>query len=202
MKSLAERHEDRAQRLADNRAESGLVNTGSNGNLGRVANMIAETTSALRGLSESERAELENTMRDVSIGSDGFQSAAMDDDGNLALAGIGAVNTGLVPPDRARELGNTAAANGQLPEPSFDPAKGNLNGAAIEAAGSPAGGGWGTSSGDGYGALSLNELKTEADRRDPKVSYDPKVKDTQEGKDGLIAALRADDKRLKEAGAS
>lgn len=206
MKPLAQRHEDRAQRKADNMAESTVNDTGTKGNIGRVANLISETQAALSGLSAGERRELQDTYGEsLEATAEGFRSIAEEgnDADGLALAGIGTFNAAVVPMQTGLDRSGTPALNGELPPPSFDPAKGNLNGQAVDAAGATAETqrGWGASAGhfagDGYGALSLNELKAEADGRDPKVAYPAKVKDDQDGKDGIIASLRADDQRRK-----
>ena len=200
MKSLADRHAERAQRKADNMAESTLVNTGTNGNVGRVANMIADTTAALRGLSEAERDELKAAMGEgFDADADGYRSIAEDDTGGLSMAGIGVPNPFVTPPAAFMDAAHQGASNGELPAASFDPTQGNLNGQAVDAAGTPASAGWGTpggagagqagngAGGDGYSALTVAELKTKLDAAG--VSYTSSA-----NKDALIDLLRANDK--------
>jgi len=203
MKPLAERHADRAQRKADNMAESQDASNYTGG-LGDAMNKIADAQTALAGLSPNQREELKSAFEaNLAEGADGFRSLAEEgnDAPGLSLAGIGTVDT-RVTPFAAIDKAGAAMMTGELPAASFDPANGNLNGLAVEAAGTPASAaGWGTtgaqggngggSTNDGYGALTLTELKAEADGRTPPVPYPAKVKDDQAGKDGIIAGLRA-----------
>lgn len=212
MKSLAERHADRAQRKADNAAESQDASNYAGG-LGNAANLIMAAQEAFGNLTPDQREELQSSMTGGDVG-DGFRSIAEEgnDAPGLALAGIGTVDTRVTPLRTAFDAVTNASGAGELPAPSFDPAKGNLNGAAVDAAGTPANaGGWGSpppageqagngagAGADGYGALTLAELKAEADKRD--VAYDAKVKNTQEGRDTMVALLRAADDKAKAGG--
>lgn len=146
MKSLAERHEDRAARKFENASESTAGNI--SGRVGNAATLMEQAQAAYAGLNENERAEL----RDAYAGfdpADGFRSLAEDDNGNFKYAGIGVVNPLIVPaadqpaPVSLSELearaGNGAGGWGD----------GNVNGRAVDAAASgqpataPAGDGWG-----------------------------------------------------------
>ena len=133
MKSLAERHAARAQRKVDNAVESSLA---PGGGIGHAATAIASANAAVAALSDEQREELKAV-----IESDGFNSVVNDID-PAAMAGIGVVNPLVTPAGTAAELAATDAQQGKLPEASFDPAQGNINGQAVEAA-SGAGNGWG-----------------------------------------------------------
>lgn len=153
MKSLAERHADRAQRKADGLEFSD--NTG--GDLALAALRIGEAQAAIDNLSPEEREELRNL-----VGNDGFDTGnenvygdAYDARGSLKTAGVGVVNT-LVAPVAAAMFAETTAGPvggmdgngdgfasgdaapasgwGNLPDPSVTRAEGNPDGAAVEAA--------------------------------------------------------------------
>jgi len=211
MKSLADRHADRAQRKADNLAESSAPTT--TGNVGNAANLIVQAQEAFGALNEKQRDELKAVMTG-DIG-DGFRSIAEDDTGALKMAGIGVINPLVTPAGEFNKAaGEGVQATGELPVASFDPKNGNINGQAVAAAGNGAGeapetgadgfsGGWGAMAtgqaqgtpqepengtpNDGYSALTITELKAKLD--DAKVTYDSKT-----NKDGLIDLLRASDK--------
>ncbi|CAB4131767.1 hypothetical protein UFOVP131_38 [uncultured Caudovirales phage] len=159
MKSLAERHADRAQRKADGLAFS----PNTKGDVGLAALRIGEAKTAIAALTPEQRSELEGLMAE-----DGFSDAAVYGDaydarGSLKTAGIGVTNTLVAPVAFAQETERTAgplggmdgngdgfasggegAGWGTLPEPSFDPANGNANGQAVADAAAGAAGGTGT----------------------------------------------------------
>lgn len=184
MKSLMERHVDRAQRKADNLAESGNLNA-TNG-VGAALIAISAAKDAVSSLPPEARERLMDTMN----GDDGFSNVPDNSLAGLSMAGIGVLNPLVVPAEALQEAAGNGASNGELPLPRFDPAEGNLNGAAVADAGTGAGS-WGqssaNSSSDGYSALTVAELKAKLD--DGGVSYDPKA-----NKDGLVAALRESNK--------
>ncbi len=204
MYPLAKRFEARAQRKADNMAESTEV-TGGTG-IGTAMNAVAAATAAIKSLTPEARERFENAMRDsggFDTDDDGFRSIAEDENGRLALAGIGTVDQTIVPTDAYNAAaGAPAQATGELPKPSFDPAANNANGAAIDEATKIAksvGGGWGTGNAaatedeeDGYNKLSETELRDRLDTA--KATYPAKAK-----KETLVHLLRADDKAKKDA---
>ncbi len=132
MKSLAKRHAERAQRKVDNAVESSLA---PGGGVGHAATAIAAANAAIAALSPEQREELKAVVE-----SDGFADVVESIDPS-AMAGIGVVNPLVAPAGMAAELAATDAQQGKLPEASFDPAQGNQNGQAVEAAAS--GNGWG-----------------------------------------------------------
>lgn len=143
MKSLADRHADRSQRIVDNATESTAGNV--RGVIGHAATAIIAANEAVGKLTEDEQAELKTALE--GRGFDGFKSAG-EAEADVSLAGIGVVNPLTASAGMQRTLADTPAQNGERPEASFDPAQGNLNGQAIEAAGG-AGNGWGAPSSDG-----------------------------------------------------
>jgi hypothetical protein len=196
MKPLSERHADRAQRKADNAAESAHSGNNLNDGIGNAARLIGEATLAINALAPEQRERLMDRMKGGDIDSNGgFRSIAEDDAGKLKMAGIGVIDPAVTPAGEYHAAGQDGVqAAGKLPTASYDPTKGNLNGAAVEAAGGGGGApttGWGVAS-DGYGALTLAELKAGLDARG--LAYDKNVKDDQAGKDGLVAILRGADK--------
>lgn len=154
MKSLAERHAERAQRKVDNAVESSLAPGGA---IGHAATAIAVANAAVNSLSPEQREELKTV-----IESDGFADV-VDNIDPAAMAGIGVVNPLVAPAGMAAELAATDAQQGKLPEASFDPAQGNQNGLAVEQAGN--GNGWGKGAeadakeGDGKKAPAKTESK-------------------------------------------
>lgn len=147
MKSLAERHAERAERKFENAAESTAGNI--SGRVGNAATLMGQAQAAYASLTEDERAELHDAYAGFDP-VDGFKSLAEDDNGNFKYAGIGVVNPLIVPaadqpaPVSLSELearaGNGAGGWGD----------GNANGRAVDAAAggqpatAPAGDGWGT----------------------------------------------------------
>lgn len=142
MRTLAERHEDRAQRKADNAVESADYNNAVGGGVGHVANLMAEAETALGALTDTQKDELKALMSETRDGfanpSDAYGDA-FDGSGNLRTAGVGVVNP-LIAPASARQAvegeSGTAGAGGSggwgedartdLPEGT------NPNGAAVE----------------------------------------------------------------------
>jgi len=134
MKSLAERHAERAQRKADNAAFSN--NGESKGNLGLAMVRMNEAQEAFANLTDEEREELKASF-------DGFESSddatnLYDATGSLKSAGVGVVNPLIVPAAAmigtdAADAGVAADGWGTLPEPNATPEQGNQNGAALEA---------------------------------------------------------------------
>lgn len=139
MKSLAERHADRAQRKADNAVESDL--NGSTGGLGLALVAIDAANDAIRSLTPEQREELH------AIAGEAMAEAAdsgFEPDG-FEMAGIGVVNPLVTATGQYNDLANTAAQNGELPAPSFDPENGNISGQSIESqTGNGGGNGWGS----------------------------------------------------------
>jgi hypothetical protein len=142
MKSLAERHIDRAQRKVDNAVHSTQP---SNGDVGLAAMRIAEAQAAIGALTPAQRDELKGMMPE-----DGFSDStaeadanAYDPNGNLKTAGIGVVNPLVAPVAAAMAVEGAQSAGeplggqsgnggwGEPPAPSFTPAEGNQNGIAV-----------------------------------------------------------------------
>lgn len=131
MKSLAERHKDRAQRKVDNATESTAGDTG--GGVGAAVLAAVDAQEKIAGLTDAQKAEVHEILKGHS---DGFEAAEAPYD----MAGIGVPNAAVMPAGKFNELSASDAQEGKLPEASFDPENGNLNGQAIEQAGN----GWGT----------------------------------------------------------
>lgn len=134
MQSLAKRHEDRARRLADNKAErNGAGDTAAS--LGSIAILYENFVTAAAGLSEAERKELAPMLEGIDSNvASGYRSLAEAEDGST-MAGIGVVNPAVVP--------SKPVAVKSLPTSDVDPEKGNLNGQALtEQLGEASG--WGT----------------------------------------------------------
>lgn len=135
MKSLSERHADRASRKAENAAESTAGNV--SGRVANAANLMERAQVAFAGLSDDERRELQEAYSGADP-VDGFKSLAEDDEGNYKYAGIGVVNPLVVPaaeqpaPVSLSEVEARAGNGGGWGD-------GNANGRAVEAAAS----GWG-----------------------------------------------------------
>ena len=135
MQSLAKRHEDRARRLADNKAErNGAGDTATS--IGSVALLYENFATAAAGLSDAEKAELEPMIGGIDANvQSGYRSLAEAEDGST-MAGIGVVNPNVVP--------SKPVAVKPLPTSNVDPEKGNINGQALtEQLGDASG--WGTS---------------------------------------------------------
>lgn len=137
MKSLAERHEDRANRKFENAAESTAGNV--SGRVANAANLMEQAQAAFAGLTEGERAEL----RDAYAGADpvdGFRSLAEDDSGNFKYAGIGIVNPLVVPAADAPAPVSLSELEARAGNGGGGWGEGNANGRAIDAAAAPEGG--------------------------------------------------------------
>ncbi len=134
MKSLAERHADRAERKFENAAESTAGNI--SGRMANAANLMESAQVAYAGLTEDEKTEL-RAAYEGGDPVDGFKSLAEDDSGNFKYAGIGVVNPLVVPaaeqpaPVSLSEL-EARAGNG-----GGGWGDGNANGRAVEAAAAP-----------------------------------------------------------------
>jgi hypothetical protein len=114
MKSLAERHIERAQRKADNAAES--PDLGIGGNVGAASIAIATAQEAFAGLTDEQKGELVEAM---GSDADGFASnlpdaygGAFDSNGNLRTAGIGVVNPLIAPVTAAERVEGEAGTAG------------------------------------------------------------------------------------------
>lgn len=160
MKSLADRHEDRARRIAANASERSGNPSNS---VATVEGLMRQATAAAARLSPEEQDELRESLRGAEDEFGGARSLAEAPDGSgQTMAGIGVVNTKVVPAGvHAAESGNgggtddwngTGNAGWGETAPATvapitpDPApEGNLNGAALEAqTGAAAGEGEGT----------------------------------------------------------
>lgn len=160
MQTLAKRHEDRARRLAINSSEAvgGPVLS-----VGTVALAYSNYAELRAGLANDERligeldAAIEGIDAELAVGRRSLAEAP--DGSGRTMAGIGVVNTKVVPAsvlatdeaggsERAHTKdaawGETAPATaGGVPEVDFDPDKGNINGQALtEQLGDASG--WGT----------------------------------------------------------
>lgn len=124
MKSLEERQRERAQRKADNLADS---NNASNGGVGAAMAAVANANEALRGLTEEQRDEVRERMAE---GIDDFNAG----DDYADMSGIGVINPNVLNAEARERLAASDVQQGNMPDASFDPEKGNLNGQAIEKA--------------------------------------------------------------------
>lgn len=150
MKSLAERHEDRANRKFENAAESTAGNV--SGRVANAANLMEQAQAAFAGLTESERAELRDAYEGVDP-VDGFRSLAEDDSGNFKYAGIGIVNPLVVPAADAPAPVSLSELEARAGNGGGGWGEGNANGRAIDAAAAPEGGsGQPAAPADGWGA--------------------------------------------------
>lgn len=154
MLSLAQRHESRAQRIADNAAE---FNGGTTGSIGTATLAYTDFVTAFARLSPEEQDRFNETRQNLDEQFDGNRSLSEAPDGSgRTMAGIGVINTGVVPAsviaaeqgngggtDAGSYSGEAAAGWGAtppvtvdgLPAPSFDPEQGNLAGQSLEAQG-------------------------------------------------------------------
>ncbi len=134
MKSLAERHLDRAQRKADNAAE---FRGGTVPDIGAAVIAGRQFADLIEALPEAERAEVKLALADYNPAD--ARSIAEDENGNT-MAGIGVVNTKVVP--AMAEGGNGGGSAGgwtDIPESTLgDPNGPNANGAALDAQGAGA----------------------------------------------------------------
>lgn len=95
MKSLAERHEARAQRIVSNGTELDATTSGS---LGTVIAAYGDFATAYATLTDEEKDQVKETFKDIdgSFGSSDSLSEAPDGS-RRTMAGIGVVNTQVVP---------------------------------------------------------------------------------------------------------
>lgn len=110
MRSLAERHEDRAARKAANRAETV---DGSANSVATVETMFRDAIAAQARLSDDEKRELDESLRAASeageLGLSTRSLAEAPDGSGDTMAGIGVVNTNVVP---GATLASAEAGNG------------------------------------------------------------------------------------------
>jgi hypothetical protein len=176
MKSLAERHEDRANRKFENAAESTAGNI--SGRVANAGNLMEQAQTAYAGLSEAERAEL----RDAYAGADpvdGFRSLAEDDSGNFKYAGIGIVNPLVVPAADAPAPVSLSELEARAGNGGGGWGDGNANGRAVDAAAAPEGGsGQPAAPADGWGAPPAGSGTGEGDGK-PTVTASMKVADLE-----------------------
>lgn len=137
MKSLAERHAERAQRKVDNAVESEV--NGKTGNIGHAVTAALAAHDAFAVLSDEQKAEVAPIMQQ--------HMADLEKSGQptFEMAGIGVVNPLTTSGREYLDAASAPGQSGEMPEPSFDPAQGNINGQALEQAGNGSGGnGWGS----------------------------------------------------------
>ncbi len=131
MKSLAERHLDRAQRKADNAAE---FRGGTVPDIGAAVIAGRQFADLIEALPEAERDEVKTALADYDPAA--ARSIAEDENGNT-MAGIGVVNTKVVP--AMAEGGNGGGSTGgwvDIPKTDLgDPNGPNAGGAALVAQG-------------------------------------------------------------------
>lgn len=167
MKPLAERHEDRARRIVANASEVGGNSASSVGTSATLYRQFLESTVRL---SESERGELDAQCRNITeeVMAGGFSLAEAPDGSGRTMAGIGVVNTKVVPAGTAiPEAGNGGGTGlksvdgwgaNEAPAAMVAGSNTNLGGQALQdqgagsdlkaaEAGAAAGGGWGAGSG-------------------------------------------------------
>lgn len=176
MKSLAERHEDRANRKFENAAESTAGNI--SGRVGQAATLMEQAQAAYAGLTESEREELHAAYAGVDP-TDGFKSLAEDDNGNFKYAGIGIVNPLMVPPADQPAPVSLSELEARAGNGGGGWGDGNANGRAVDAAAAPEGGsGQPAAPADGWGAPPAGSGQGGADEL-PTVNAGMKVADLE-----------------------
>jgi hypothetical protein len=96
MKSLAERHEDRAKRIVANGSETSGNTAGSTGTAAVHYRTFVES---MRGLSEDQRKELEGDLQSIKdeVENGSYSLAEAPDGSGRTMAGIGVINTKVVP---------------------------------------------------------------------------------------------------------
>lgn len=126
MKSLAERHTDRAQRKADNASE---FTGGATSNLGAAISAAQDAHNLYEGLSSDHKSEFDKIMADFEPSN--ARSIAEDDNGNT-MAGIGVINTDIVP--AKAEGGNGGGTGGWFDVPVVAPVTdgSNVSGRSLE----------------------------------------------------------------------
>lgn len=155
MQSLAKRHEDRAARKAMNRTERGFVPGVS---IGAAALAYRDFFLLRNRLSAEEQDQLSPLMEGIEAEfAGGYRSLAEAPDGSGdTMAGIGVVNTAVVPAatlaksdeGKGASVSNDAAWGDTAPTtvtplPEAEPLEGNINGQALTDQLGDAGG-WGT----------------------------------------------------------
>lgn len=168
MKPLADRHVDRARRIVANASETRTATAASVGTSAVLFRNFLEST---RGLSESEREELDSQLSvitaEVEAGG-GLSLAEAPDGSGRTMAGIGVINTKVVPAGtEAPEAGNGGGTGlgsvdgwgaNEAPAARVETTDNNLSGQALQdqgagsdlgkaAAGAAAGTGWGAGTG-------------------------------------------------------
>lgn len=104
MKSLAERHADRAKRIVANGSETAGLTANSVGTAALNFRTFIEST---RGFSEDEMAELKEAIAEIEAEGNVLSLAEAPDGSGRTMAGIGVVNTKVVPAGvDAPEAGN------------------------------------------------------------------------------------------------
>lgn len=149
MKSLDARHAERAQRKADNAVESEV--NGTTGNIGHAVTAALAAHDAMKALTPEQMPEFQEIMEQ--------HTADLKESGHetFEMAGIGVANPLTTSGRQFLETADSKAQTGKLPEPSFDPANGNIAGQAIEAASK----GWGDNA-DADKGESKADAKTDA----------------------------------------
>lgn len=159
MQSLANRHEDRAQRIANNRTEANSGFNNGSMSVGTAAIAYRDFAAIASRLPEDQRAEFDEARRAIDDEFvNGYRSLAESPDGSGdTMAGIGVVNAAVVPAamlatsddGKGASVGSDPAwgdkpvTMGGLPESQIDPKGGNVNGLALSDQLGDAGG-WGT----------------------------------------------------------
>lgn len=185
MKSLAERHAERAERKFENAAESTAGNI--SGRVGQAATLMEQAQAAYAGLTNDEKAELHAAYAGADP-VDGFRSLAEDDAGNFKYAGIGIVNPLMVPPADQPAPVSLSELEARAGNGGGGWGDGNANGRAVDAAAAPEGGsGQPAAPADGWGAPPAGSGQGGADEL-PTVNAGMKVADleaiaTKEGVD-------------------
>lgn len=142
MKPLAERHFDRAQRIAENRAErTGFTSPG----IGGAVIAMRAGLDAYHALDDAGRAEADAALKDYIP--NGARSLAEDEDGN-SMAGIGVVNTKVVPASAESGNGSGGEVPGWTSPPKTEQFDGNISGKALD---DQLGEGWGAVGSGGNG---------------------------------------------------
>jgi hypothetical protein len=168
MKSLADRHADRARRIVANGTE--LANNTSN-SVGTVAALFSDFITAHGALNEDQRAEFEAVAGNIQAEAEarGHSLAEAPDGSGRTMAGIGVINTNVVPAAfEAPEAGNGGGTSldnvdgwgaAASPAATVKTSDTNLGGEALAAQGADGSGG---NTGDDSDPLagSVDALKT------------------------------------------
>lgn len=194
MLPLSERHADRAKRKAENALEGSSVK--GQDHLTDIVASVAAAQESLNGLSDDDRREVYNRLDNAGEPSEDYVPT---DPGARPYAGIGLVNPFEVPvtqsgnggglgeagltnltPEEIRNAGDEAVQRAASEGWGADPSTGNLNGAAIDAAGGQTGQGDSGNAneakdetlGEDGKPLTKEKLKAILDARTPPVSYE------------------------------